>query len=81
MESPHKFAFKVWMYHKTKLATYMYSDHSLTWVAWSYSGNYLHPMFKGCDSNCEINIEIETVIENRVCEIVGHCYYSFQALS
>jgi len=25
--------------------------------------------------------KIETVIENHVCSIVGHCYYSFQALS
>ena len=25
--------------------------------------------------------KIETVIENPVCQIVGHCYYRFQALS
>jgi len=26
-------------------------------------------------------VKIETVIENHVCSIVGHCYYSVQALS
>ena len=25
--------------------------------------------------------KIETVIENQICQVVGYCYHSFQALS